>query len=81
MIVDNAKNGLVLFSLGTNVPLEALGDERVIHILEAFRKLPHLTFLCKFVLDNSPVSVPGNVIMRKWIPQNDVLGKIFQHTN
>lgn len=77
IIVDNAKTGLVLFSLGTNVPFESLGDERITLILNAFRKLPQYTFLCKFDLEKPPVPVPGNVIMRKWIPQNDVLGIKF----
>lgn len=73
-IADKAKNGLVLFSLGTNVPFDGLGAEKITHILEAFRKLPEYTFLCKFELENPPVPVPKNVITRKWIPQNDILG-------
>lgn len=73
-VMDESKAGVVLFSLGTNVEMDMLGDELLTHILEAFRRLPQYTFLCKFHLDTLPVSLPANVIMRKWIPQNDVLG-------
>lgn len=73
-IMDESKAGVILFSLGTNVEMHMLGDDLLTHILEAFRRLPQYTFLCKFVLESLPVSLPANVIMRKWIPQNDVLG-------
>lgn len=59
--------------------MHTIGDDRVIAILEAFRRLPEYIFLCKFELENPPIPVPKNVIMRKWIPQNDVLGKQYHY--
>ncbi|XP_059613971.1 UDP-glycosyltransferase UGT5-like [Phlebotomus argentipes] len=72
-ILDSAKNGAILFSLGTNVKSKMLGDARQIEILEAFRALPQYTFIWKFEAESMPVKVPSNVIIKKWIPQNDLL--------
>lgn len=74
--MDSATNGLILFSLGTNIPIHKIGEKRLINILEAFRQIPQYTVLCKFELEIFPVSLPENVYLRKWLPQNDVLGKI-----
>lgn len=68
--------GLIVFSLGTNIQISTVGAQRITHILEAFRKIPDYTFLCKFELENPPVPIPANVFLRKWIPQNDVLGNL-----
>ncbi|XP_059615441.1 UDP-glycosyltransferase UGT4-like [Phlebotomus argentipes] len=71
-ILDNAKNGVILFSLGTNVKSWMLGEERIQKFVNAFRKLPQYTFIWKF--DNEEVpNVPKNVIIKKWVPQNDIL--------
>lgn len=74
-LADGAKNGLILFSLGTNVQGSMLGDERITMILEAFRMLPKYTFLWKINLKEFPIPLPSNVVVRKWVPQNDILGK------
>ncbi|GAB0099857.1 UDP-glucuronosyltransferase [Sergentomyia squamirostris] len=72
-ILDQAKNGVILFSLGTNVKSSMLGDARITEILETFRALPELTFLWKFESETLPVTVPSNVIIRSFVPQNDIL--------
>lgn len=51
-----------------------LGDARIKHILKAFANFPEYTFLWKFESDKLPMELPNNVLIRKWIPQNDVLG-------
>ncbi|XP_055702593.1 UDP-glucosyltransferase 2-like [Phlebotomus papatasi] len=71
-ILDNAKNGLILFSLGTNVKSWMLGDERIQKFIEAFRNLPQYTILWKFDNEKIP-NVPSNVIIKRWMPQNDIL--------
>ncbi len=73
-IANNATNGLILFSLGTNVKSETLGDTKILQILNAFERLPAYTFLWKIDLFDISIRVPPNVYIRKWIPQNDVLG-------
>lgn len=53
---------------------EDLGDERITHILKAFANFPDYTFLWKFESDKLPIELPKNVFIRKWVPQNEVLG-------
>ncbi|XP_001653288.2 UDP-glucuronosyltransferase 2B20 [Aedes aegypti] len=72
-LVDNAKNGAILFSLGTNVRSDMLGDKRIIEILSAMSQFPEYQFLWKFESDAMPIEVPKNVYIRKWMPQNDLL--------
>jgi len=71
---DSATNGLVLFSLGTNVRSDSLGDERLIKILKALGRLDKYKFLWKFeTTDKLPIDLPKNVKIQAWMPQNDVL--------
>lgn len=51
-----------------------LGDERITMILEAFRKLSKYTFIWKINIEEFPVPLPSNVVVRKWVPQSDILG-------
>ncbi|GAB0099854.1 hypothetical protein DMENIID0001_157440 [Sergentomyia squamirostris] len=71
-ILDSAKNGLILFSLGTNVKSWMLGDEKIQKFIEIFRQLPQYTILWKFDNEEIP-NIPKNVIIKRWVPQNDVL--------
>jgi glucuronosyltransferase len=73
-IADSAINGLVLFSLGTNVRSDTLGEERIVKIIKALGRLPKYTFLWKFeTKEKLPVNLPKNVHIQPWMPQNDVL--------
>lgn len=74
--MDITKNKLVYFALGTNVRSDSLGNERLTHILEAFRSLPEYTFLWKFESDTLPVAVPKNVHIKAWMPQNDIFAQL-----
>lgn len=72
-VVEHAKNGAILFSLGTNVRSDTLGNERIIEILNAMGQVSEYQFLWKFESDTMPIEVPKNVYIRKWMPQNDLL--------
>ncbi|XP_062704883.1 UDP-glucosyltransferase 2-like [Aedes albopictus] len=72
-IVETAKKGAILFSLGTNIRSNLLGDNRIIEILNAMSQFPEYQFLWKFESDSMPIEVPKNVYIRKWMPQNDLL--------
>lgn len=74
-IVSKAKNGFILFSLGSNARSDTLGPDRIREILTAMKSLPQYLFLWKFESDESklPMKVPENVYIRAWMPQNDLL--------
>ncbi|KFB48157.1 AGAP007990-PA-like protein [Anopheles sinensis] len=74
-IVDGARNGFILFSLGSNARSDLLGPERIRNILTAMERLPQYQFFWKFESDQSklPMAVPKNVFIRAWMPQNDLL--------
>lgn len=62
----------VLFSLGTSMRSELLGEERINLFLNVFKSLPEYNFIWKFEHTNS-MKVPLNVMIVDWIPQNTVL--------
>lgn len=74
-IFSNAAVGVVYFSLGSNIQSEQLGLHRLTEIIEAFRALPRYTFLWKIDLTGLDLAenLPGNVHVRRWLPQNDIL--------
>ncbi|KAK5641753.1 hypothetical protein RI129_010300 [Pyrocoelia pectoralis] len=70
LVLDKATNGFIYFSLGSNVRSEFLHANTVDMILEVFGELPY-TVLWKFGEEIS--NKPSNVIISKWLPQEDVL--------
>ncbi|CRL02298.1 CLUMA_CG015181, isoform A [Clunio marinus] len=72
-IADNATNGLILFSLGTNVRSDKLGSERISKILRVFKRHSKFTFLWKFETSELLKNIPQNVKIQPWMPQNDIL--------
>lgn len=73
--MNNAKNGVILLSLGTNIRSATLKDEIKQTFLKALAKLPQ-TVLWKFETEDLK-NIPKNVITRKWLPQNDILGSLL----
>lgn len=73
----SAKKGVVLFSLGSNMRSDTLGEKRIREIIGAIREFPDYTFIWKFE-SSFPLEVPNNLIIRKWVPQNEILGE-FSH--
>ncbi|XP_072375320.1 UDP-glucosyltransferase 2-like [Diabrotica undecimpunctata] len=69
-IMDNTKEGVILFSLGTNVKSSLLSEDKRKAILGALGKLKQ-TVLWKFEADLE--NIPKNVIIKKWFPQRDLL--------
>ncbi|XP_013109137.2 UDP-glucosyltransferase 2-like [Stomoxys calcitrans] len=70
-ILDESPEGVVYFSLGSNVKSKDLNKDLLNAFLEAFREVK-LKVLWKFENDELP-NKPENVIIRKWFPQPSVL--------
>lgn len=75
--LDNSKEGVIYFSLGSNLKPSVLPEEKRKAILEAFSKL-NVKILWKWDEDNLP-GQPKNVVIGKWFPQVDVLGELNQN--
>ncbi|KAF5287655.1 hypothetical protein FQR65_LT12183 [Abscondita terminalis] len=69
--LDNATNGFIFFSFGSNAKVKDLSSNILNVILETFTELPY-TILFKYETDYLP-NKPDNVITAKWIPQLEVL--------
>ncbi|XP_064635313.1 UDP-glucuronosyltransferase 2B13-like [Lineus longissimus] len=69
----NATNGLVVVSFGSTI--SNIPDEKMILFLEAFRQLNQsIIWKYRFRRETAGYSIPSNVLIRDWIPQNDILG-------
>ncbi|KAK9878975.1 hypothetical protein WA026_003794 [Henosepilachna vigintioctopunctata] len=69
--LDSSTDGVIYFSLGTNVKSNLL-DGRILKILiETFSELSYKV-LWKFENDEM-LNKPENVFIRKWLPQSDIL--------
>ena len=71
-ILDNATEGVIYFSLGSNVKSVNLDETLRNIIVEALSELPYKV-LWKWESDYLP-GRPKNVVTRKWFPQQDLLG-------
>uniref|UniRef100_T1PAT9 UDP-glucuronosyltransferase n=1 Tax=Musca domestica TaxID=7370 RepID=T1PAT9_MUSDO len=69
--LDNAKEGVIYFSMGSNVKSKDLPKEKLQILLETFRELK-IKVLWKFELEELP-NKPANVVIRKWFNQPSIL--------
>ncbi|XP_069686119.1 UDP-glucosyltransferase 2-like [Periplaneta americana] len=70
--LDGAPEGVIYFSLGTNLRNGTLtGDTRQM-FLDVFKELPQFRVLWKWETDQLP-GQPSNVKVAKWLPQQDLL--------
>ncbi len=69
--LDEAENGAILFSLGSNAKSTLLPEEILKHLLGAFRKIKQRVVM-KWESDKLEEK-PENVFISKWLPQDDVL--------
>ncbi|CAH0545632.1 unnamed protein product [Brassicogethes aeneus] len=69
-LLNRSSNGVIVFSLGSNVKSSALGTKKIQIFLEAFKQLKQ-TVIWKFESDLK--DLPKNVFIKKWLPQNDII--------
>ncbi|XP_017493819.1 PREDICTED: UDP-glucuronosyltransferase 2B14-like isoform X1 [Rhagoletis zephyria] len=69
--LDEAKDGAIYFSFGTQVQAKDMPLEKLHLFLDVFRQLKQRV-LWKFENDSIP-NLPANVLIKKWLPQNDIL--------
>lgn len=71
-IMDDAENGVILLSFGSIIDPKLIAPEKWQGVLQMIAKRKE-TVLWKFN-DELPEK-PENVILRKWLPQQDILGE------
>ncbi|XP_066154836.1 UDP-glucosyltransferase 2-like [Euwallacea fornicatus] len=71
-LIEGAENGVVYFSLGSNVKSINIPEEIRSLLMQVFAELPYKV-LWKFEAEELP-GKPDNVIIKKWLPQQDILG-------
>lgn len=69
--VEESKNGVIVFSMGSNLKSCDLPPEKRDALLNSFAKLKE-NVIWKWEEDSLP-GQPQNVFLYKWLPQNDVL--------
>ncbi|XP_039959804.1 UDP-glycosyltransferase UGT5-like isoform X3 [Bactrocera tryoni] len=70
-VLDESKEGVIYFSLGSNIKGSHLNEEKIKIMFNVISKLPY-----KVLWKWSPTELPGeskNIIFRDWLPQDDVL--------
>jgi glucuronosyltransferase len=72
--LDEAKDGVIYFRLGSSVLSDHMPQEKIRAFLEAFSELPQ-KILWKWESDSLP-GQPANVKIGKWLPQQDILGNV-----
>lgn len=70
--LDDAKEGVIYFNLGSNIKSNQIDETKRIIIMEVFSQLPYKV-LWKFESEELP-NKPSNVNISTWLPQQDLLG-------
>lgn len=71
--MDGAEDGVVVIALGTNVNCSTLESDKLESIVNALSKFRQRV-LWKFERVEGLI-IPKNVMIREWLPQNDVMGE------
>jgi glucuronosyltransferase len=69
---DEAKDGFIIFTLGSLVPVSEMSEEDLKAFMGAFAKIPQ-KIIWKWEAE-IPADLSSNIMMTKWLPQQDLLG-------
>ncbi|CAH0555378.1 unnamed protein product [Brassicogethes aeneus] len=70
--IEGAKHGVIYFSMGSNLQSKDLPENIRNNLMNTFKSLKERV-IWKFEDENLP-GKPNNVLISKWLPQNDILG-------
>jgi glucuronosyltransferase len=73
--LDESPDGVIYFSMGSNLRSSNMKNVTKEAFLEAFSKLKQRV-LWKWEADSLP-GQPSNVKFGKWLPQSDILGELI----
>lgn len=71
-ILDQSE-GVIYFSMGTNVDPSKVSQNMLRKLFNVLSQLPY-TVMFKHANQSSLEDIPQNFLVRKWFPQQDVLG-------
>lgn len=77
--LDTSKNGVIYFSMGSNLKSANFKSQILNTFIQSFAKLQQ-NVLWKFENENL-TGLPENVKISKWLPQQDILGKYSMYRN
>lgn len=72
-ILDQSNKGVIYFSLGTNVDATKVSQDMLKKFMNVLSELPY-TVLFKHSNQTNLKDIPKNFLLRKWFPQQDILG-------
>lgn len=72
--MDEAEDGVIYFSLGSNMKSISLPEHVRTGFIKAFQQFPKIRVLWKWESDAKIPGQPDNVLEKKWLPQTSVLG-------
>ncbi|XP_066262229.1 UDP-glycosyltransferase UGT5-like [Euwallacea similis] len=78
-IIDNANQGIIFFSTGTDVQQNIFSQETKRNFANAFYRLVQKTIIWKDNIDDDEHpfnNKPSNILIHKWTPQLEVLGHV-----
>ncbi len=70
--VTDSKDGFILFTLGSMTPGSSMPKKALQAFMNVFAKLPQ-TIIWKWE-NEAPENLPKNILLSKWLPQQDLLG-------
>jgi len=70
--VADSENGFILFTLGSHIKGSSIPKKALQSFINIFAKLPQKV-IWKWE-DEAPEDIPKNIMLSKWLPQQDLLG-------
>lgn len=72
--MDGAEEGVIYFSLGSNMQGKSVPANIRAAFINAFKQFPKVRVLWKWEADTKLPGQPDNVLVKKWLPQQPILG-------